>query len=78
MLTSIRYYEDTLVIEDRPVAMCVSEEHDPFCDALHLDKAALPVASVVHPVTGAERVIHPGKITVTRKDQNDCVSIVST
>ena len=71
MLTSIKYYADTLVIEVRPVAMCVSEEHDPFCDALHLDKAALPVAQIFNTETGAQRVILPGCIRVCHTD-NRC------
>ena len=42
--------------------ICASQGHDAFCDALHLDQAVLPVAVVVHPVTGAQRVITQGKI----------------
>ena len=43
--------------------VCVWQDHDPFCEALHLDQALLPVSRVVHPDTGANRVIIQGKIT---------------
>ena len=46
--------------------MHVIQEHDGFCDALHLDGVVFPVAPVFNPATGAQRVIMPGKITATR------------
>ena len=46
------------------------KEHDAFCDAAHLDGEHLPVAQVLHPETGAPRVILPGRITV----YNVCIS----
>ena len=42
--------------------ICAWQGHDAFCDALHIDQAVLPVAVVVHPVTGAQRVITQGEI----------------
>ena len=46
--------------------LTVIQEHDGFCDALHLDSVEFPVAPVFNPATGAQRVIMPGKITATR------------
>ena len=43
-----------------------TQEHDDFCDSLHLDGVVFPVAPVVNPATGAQRVIIPGRITATR------------
>ena len=48
--------------------MHVIQEHDGFCDALHLDGVVFPVACVFNQATGAQRVIMPGKITATRWD----------
>ena len=52
-----------LMYQHHVAHLCVWQGHDAFCDALHLDQAALPVSLVVHPVTGAQRVITQGKIT---------------
>ena len=41
------------------------QDHDAFCDAAHLDRVVLPVSGLTHPDTGAERIIFPGRITVT-------------
>ena len=46
--------------------LTVFQEHDDFCDSLHLDGVVFPVAPVFNPATGAQRVIMPGKITATR------------
>ena len=43
----------------------VCQEHDGFCDMLHLDGASLPVATVTNPETGAQRVIPAGRIRVS-------------
>ena len=48
--------------------MHVIQEHDGFCDALHLDGVVFPVAPVFNPATGAQWVIMPGKITATQKN----------
>ena len=42
-----------------------TEEHDAFCNVAHLDRVLLPVCGLTHPDTGAERLIFPGRITVT-------------
>ena len=44
----------------------ITQEHDGFCDSLHLDGVVFPVAPVFNPATGAQRVIMPGRITATR------------
>ena len=46
--------------------MHVIQEHDGFCDSLHLDGVVLPAAPVFNPATGAQRVIMPGRITATQ------------
>ena len=46
--------------------LTVIQEHDDFCDSLHLDGVVFPVAPVFNPATGAQRVIIPGRITATR------------
>ena len=43
--------------------VCVWQDHDPFCEAIHLNGVVLPVSLVVNPVTGAQRMITQGKIT---------------
>ena len=52
-----------LMLHNRVADFCVWQGHDAFCDALHLDQAVLPVSLVVHPVTGAQRVITQGMVT---------------
>ena len=52
-----------LMFHNRVAYLCVQQGHDAFCDALHLDQAVFPVSRVVHPVTGAQRVIMQGMIT---------------
>ena len=52
-----------LMFHNRVAYLCVQQGHDAFCDALHIDQAVLPVSRVVHPVTGAQRVIMQGMVT---------------
>ena len=56
--------------------LCVWQGHDAFCDALHLDQAVLPVSMVVHPVTGAQRVMTQGKITALRNTVTKQVDVM--
>ena len=53
----------------RTFACCATDntqEHDGFCDSLHLDGVVFPVAPVFNLATGAQRVIMPAKITATQ------------
>ena len=52
-----------LMFHNRVAYLCVRQDHDAFCDALHNDQTVLPVSRVVHPVTGAQRLITQGMIT---------------
>ena len=44
----------------------ITQDHEGFCNSLHLDGVVLPVAPVFNPATGVQRVIIPGKITATQ------------
>ena len=50
------------MFHNRVADLRVWQGHDAFCDAPHLDQAVLPVSVVVHPLTGAQRVITQEKI----------------
>ena len=67
VVTNIKRYvlrlSALLMFHNRVTDFCVWQGHDACCDALHLDQAVLPVSLVVHPVTGAQRVITQGMIT---------------